>query len=138
MGLGHQGQRPDARLVGVDAGRDHDLVGVGPADGAGPFPRARCRGSRSGASHMVSSTSADSAGEKRNAAASSGEGNSPRRPVRRCTMLSADEPASHRASASLGAQTTETATIALGVARAATTGGTATDRRRAPRRAGPG
>ena len=65
---------------------------------------------------MASSTIDLSAAVNGYRAASSGEGSGPRRPVRSCRMLSAVEPDSQRASVSLGAQSTDTATMALGSA----------------------
>ena len=65
---------------------------------------------------MVSSTIDLSASVNWSRAASSGDGSGPRRPDRNCKMLSALEPESQRASSSLGAQSTETATMTLGSA----------------------
>ena len=63
---------------------------------------------------MASAAISSSIGVNAYAAASSGDGNCPGRPVLICTMLSAVEPDSHRASWVLGAQITETATITRG------------------------
>ena len=65
---------------------------------------------------MASSTIDFSAAVNGYSAASSGDGSGPRRPERNCRMLSAVEPESQRASASLGAHSTDTATMALGSA----------------------
>jgi len=63
---------------------------------------------------MVSSTIDFSPTVNWYCAASSGEGSGPKRPDRNCRMLSAVEPESQRASVSLGAQSTDTATMTLG------------------------
>jgi D-serine deaminase-like pyridoxal phosphate-dependent protein len=63
---------------------------------------------------QASSTSAVSAGVNGYAAASSGEGSNPKRPVRSCRMFNADAPDNRRASSSLSAQSTDTATITCG------------------------
>ena len=94
----------DPCLQRVGPGGQHDLVGVGAALQRRPGPGARRRGPRSGGWRWRRRPRPAPGRDTGRPPPLPGWARGPSRPVRSCRMLSAEGPASQRASSSVGAQ----------------------------------